>query len=68
MAHGRFDNPVIASLAGVKDFFSKQKLEGQLKETNRQRKTCRINRNHVGLGYALAVDMAKRGARVCMAY
>ena len=68
MAHGRFDNPVIASLAGVKDFFSKQKLEGQLKETDRaDGKTCLITGANSGLGYALALDMAKRGARVIMA-
>jgi NAD(P)-dependent dehydrogenase (short-subunit alcohol dehydrogenase family) len=68
MAHGRFDNPVIASLAGVKDFFSKQKLEDQLKYTDRaDGKTCVITGANSGLGYALAVEMAKRGARVIMA-
>ncbi|MEZ5198615.1 MAG: SDR family NAD(P)-dependent oxidoreductase [Bacteroidales bacterium] len=68
MAHGRFDNPVIASLAGVKDFFSKQKLEDQLKDTDRaDGKTCVITGANSGLGYGLAVEMAKRGARVIMA-
>ncbi len=68
MAHGRFDNPVIASLAGVKDFFSKQKLEDQLKDTDRaDGKTCIITGANSGLGYALAVEMAKRGAYVIMA-
>ena len=33
MAHGRFDNPVVAALAGVKDFFSKQKLEDEQKDS-----------------------------------
>ena len=68
MAHGRFDNPVVASLAGVKDFFSKQKLQEQLKETDRaDGKTCLITGASSGLGFALAVDLAKRGARVIMA-
>jgi NAD(P)-dependent dehydrogenase (short-subunit alcohol dehydrogenase family) len=68
MAHGRFDNPVIASLAGVKDFFSKQKLEDQLKDTDRaDGKTCVITGANSGLGFALAVEMAKRGAFVIMA-
>ncbi|MCB2219530.1 MAG: SDR family NAD(P)-dependent oxidoreductase [Bacteroidetes bacterium] len=68
MAHGRFDNPVIASLAGVKDFFSKQKLEDHLKDTDRaDGKTCIITGANSGLGYAMAVEMAKRGARVIMA-
>ena len=34
MSHGRFDNPVVAALAGVKDFFSKQELEDRLKDTD----------------------------------
>ena len=68
MAHGRFDNPVVAALAGVKDFFSKQKLEEQLKETDRaDGKTCIITGANSGLGFGIAVEMAKRGARVIMA-
>jgi NAD(P)-dependent dehydrogenase (short-subunit alcohol dehydrogenase family) len=68
MAHGRFDNPVIAALAGVRDFFSKQKLEEQLTDADRaDGKTCIITGANSGLGYALAVEMAKRGARVIMA-
>lgn len=68
MAHGRFDNPVVAALAGVKDFFSKQKLEDQLQDTDRaDGKTCIITGANSGLGFGIAVDMAKRGARVIMA-
>lgn len=68
MAHGRFDNPVVAALAGVKDFFSKQKLEDQLKETDRaDGKTCIITGANSGLGFGISVDMAKRGAHVIMA-
>lgn len=68
MAHGRFDNPVVAALAGVKDFFSKQKLEEQLKDTDRaEGKICVVTGANSGLGFGIAVDMARRGARVIMA-
>jgi len=68
MAHGRFDNPVVAALAGVKDFFSKQKLEDQLTDSVRaDNKTCLITGANTGLGFGIAVEMAKRGAHVIMA-
>lgn len=68
MAHGRFDNPVVAALAGVKDFFAKQKLEDQLTDDVRaENKTCLITGANTGLGFGIAVEMAKRGARVIMA-
>jgi NAD(P)-dependent dehydrogenase (short-subunit alcohol dehydrogenase family) len=68
MSEGRFDNPVVAALAGVKDFFSKQKLAERLTETDRfDGKTCIITGANSGLGFGLAVEMAKRGARVIMA-
>ena len=35
MAEGRFTNPVIASLAGVRDFFSKQQLATRFSENDR---------------------------------
>ena len=68
MAHGRFDNPVVAALAGVKDFFSKQKLEDRLKDEDRaDGRTCIITGANSGLGFGLAVNMARRGANVIMA-
>jgi len=68
MAHGRFDNPVVAALAGVKDFFSKQELEDRLKEDDRfDGKTCIVTGANSGLGFGIAVEMAKRGAHVIMA-
>lgn len=68
MAHGRFDNPVVAALAGVKDFFSKQKLEDELTDSVRaDNKTCLITGANTGLGFGIAVEMAKRGANVIMA-
>lgn len=68
MAHGRFDNPIIAALAGVKDFFRKQDLADQLKDTDRiDGLTCIVTGANSGLGFALAVDLAKRGGKIIMA-
>jgi NAD(P)-dependent dehydrogenase (short-subunit alcohol dehydrogenase family) len=68
MAHGRFDNPVVAALAGVKDFFSKQKLEDRLSDdVKADGRTCIITGANSGLGFGLAVEMARRGAHVVMA-
>ncbi len=68
MAHGRFDNPIVAALAGVKDFFRKQNLADKLKDTDRiDGKTCLVTGANSGLGYALAVDLARRGGKVIMA-
>jgi len=68
MAEGRFTNPVVASLAGVKDFFSKQQLESRFSDEDRaDGKTVLITGANSGLGFALAVQFAKRGARVIMA-
>ena len=68
MAEGRFTNPVVASLAGVKDFFAKQELAGRYSETDRaDGKTVLITGANSGLGFAMAVEFARRGARVLMA-
>ncbi len=68
MAHGRFDNPVIAALAGFKDLFRKQPLQHALKDNYRiDGKTCLVTGANSGLGYALAVQLAERGGRVIMA-
>ena len=68
MAEGRFTNPVVASLAGVKDFFAKQELESRFSDEDRaEEKTVLITGANSGLGYGLAVEFAKRGARVIMA-
>lgn len=68
MAHGRFDNPIVAALAGVKDFFRKQDLAGQLTDEDRiDGKTCLVTGANSGLGYAIAVDLARRGGKVIMA-
>ena len=68
MAEGRFTNPVVASLAGVKDFFAKQELASRFSEKDRaDGMTVLITVANSGLGFALAVEFAKRGARVIMA-
>lgn len=68
MSHGRFDNPVVASLAGVKDFFAKQKLSGRLTENDRfDGKTCLITGANSGLGFGIATEVARRGGKVIMA-
>ena len=68
MAEGRFTNPVVASLAGVKDFFAKQQLAGRYSEQDRADDlTVLITGANSGLGFAMAVEFARRGARVLMA-
>jgi len=68
MSHGRFDNPVVAALAGFKDLFRKQDFADKLTDNDRfDGKTCLITGANSGLGFALAVEIARRGGRVIMA-
>ncbi len=68
MSHGRFDNPVVASLAGFFDRFRKQERAGRFTDADRfDGKTVLITGTTTGLGFALAVETARRGARVIMA-
>lgn len=68
MAEGRFKNPVVASLAGIRDFFAKQELASRYSEEDRaDGSTVMITGANSGLGFALAVEFARKGARVIMA-
>ena len=68
MAEGRFDNPVVAALAGFFDLFRKQELQDRLKEDDRtEGMTCLVTGANSGLGFALSVELARRGGHVIMA-
>ncbi len=68
MSHGRFDNPVVAALAGFWDLFRKQDLSDKLTDDDRfDGKTLMVTGANSGLGFAIAVEAARRGARVIMA-
>src|SRR5688572_9369522 len=68
MAQGKFNNPVVAALAGFYDIFRKQALAERFKDTdNFNGKTVVITGANSGLGFAMAVEAAKRNARVIMA-
>ncbi len=64
----KYNNPVTAILTGISDLFRKQIPAGELKLTDRlDGKTVLIDGASSGLGFAMAVDVARRGARVIMA-
>ena len=67
MSKGRFDNPVVAALNGFYDLFRGQELSDRLTDSDRfEGKTILITGANSGLGFALSVEAAKRGAHVIM--
>jgi NAD(P)-dependent dehydrogenase (short-subunit alcohol dehydrogenase family) len=68
MSHGRFDNPIVAAMAGFWDLFRKQDNAKRLTDSDRfDGKTVIITGANSGLGFGLSVEIAKRGGRVIMA-
>ncbi|MBK8556666.1 MAG: SDR family NAD(P)-dependent oxidoreductase [Lewinellaceae bacterium] len=68
MSQGRFKNPVEATLTGIKDLFRKQDLASALTESDRlDGKTCLVTGANTGLGFGIAVELARRGAHLIMA-
>lgn len=64
----KYDNPVSAILTGISDLFRKQVPSGELTPGDRlDGKTVLVDGSSSGLGFAIAVDVARRGARVIMA-
>jgi NAD(P)-dependent dehydrogenase (short-subunit alcohol dehydrogenase family) len=65
---GVYDSPVKATLKGIRDLFKKQNKAGILKDSDRlDGMAVMITGASSGLGYATALEMGKRGARVIMA-
>lgn len=68
MAKGRFENPIVAALAGFKDIFRKQDLSSKLVTLpDASSRNILITGANSGLGFGLAVDLVQRNAQVTMA-
>jgi len=65
---GGYKNPASATWEGIRAVFAKQDKVGSLKETDRlEGKTVLIDGASSGLGFAVAMQVAAKGARVIMA-
>lgn len=65
---GRFENPVEAVLTGITDFMKQKSNVRPLSEADRlDGKTCMITGANSGVGFAVAMEFAKRGANLIMA-
>jgi NAD(P)-dependent dehydrogenase (short-subunit alcohol dehydrogenase family) len=68
MDQGKYGNPFSATINGILDLFRKKERVGRLDEGLRMDgKTCLITGANSGLGFAVARQLAERGARVLMA-
>lgn len=64
----KYNNPVTATLTGIRDLFRKQVPSGTLKPGDRlDGKTVLVDGASSGLGLATALDVARRGATLVMA-
>lgn len=63
-----YKSPVKATITGIRDLFKKHVPAGELKESDRlDGKRVVVTGSSSGLGFATAVQLAKRGAEVIMA-
>ena len=63
----KYNNPVTATLTGIGDLFRKQVPAGILKPDDTFRgKTVMVDGASSGLGFAIALEVARRGARLIM--
>jgi len=64
----RYNNPVTATITGIRDLFRKHEPAGTLYPEDRlMGKTVLVDGASSGLGFAVALDVARRGARLIMA-
>jgi len=63
-----YTNPFTATLQGIVNSFKKSKPIGTLKDSDRiDEKNCLVTGANSGLGFAIAIELAKRGGNVYMA-